>query len=676
MLHRPCLAALPLITCLVLAGSVRGGYKTPFVWEPVTEADWAVTADSAKKIHDAAMIFERVHIDDSELRRFTVKELGRLRSYRSLYRRVRILSAAGREWGDVDVPLFHVDQEIEQIQGRTILRDGSIMSLQPDQIHEKEVVKTDDDKYKQTSFSLPGVTEDCIVEYIIVCKAPYSSIEWLVQKDIPLLKFSYDWKLVKADITPELYELVSSDPTLDFTVPNYLWLNPTSRQNLTQLPNIKEPKELLFESGDIPPFEEEPFPMPENSLKDRLVCYYGSKASPSGYWGAWSYAIAGRAKSFCEKNKRVREIVETFKDLPDEAAKIKAAYDWVQQNIINLTYVDLRDEKDSTKKVEPKDTRTVDDVIKYGYGWRIDIDRLFWDMLREMNIDAKFGYAKDRFDDLFIDKGKYWQFDRTVVAIPTRPYGYQFFTPGLPCTPAHLVPWYLGGVTALLADADEYLVTIPFSEAASSIASCMALYGFDEDLALIGDIRSEMSGHGARTFRMELFDEPLAEHSQILKEELESVYPEAELDTISYQAADSIYQPFVLTVGVKFPSVTPVGGRILLKPCDYLSDAANNFVKGDRAGPVLFRHAYVLEETAEFRLPDGWQLEALPSDSSYRNKVGRCEVQFRDTESGFTVFRAVTLLGPYWLTDDYKSVQRLFQARQEMSDRMVVLTQN
>jgi transglutaminase-like putative cysteine protease len=664
-----------IAACLLMTGSALGGYISPFVWEPVTDADWAITADSARGIHEAAMIFERVHVDDGELRRFTERELKRYRSYRSIYRRVRILNTAGRKWGDVDVPIFHDEQKIESIQGRTILRDGTVILLQPDQIHEKEVIKTDDEKYKQTSFSLPGVTDDCIVEYIIVCKAPYSSIEWLVQKNIPLLKFSYQWKLAEIEMTQEFLDFYRSSPILDFTTPNYLWINSKARQTITPLPDKEKPKELLFEAKNLPPFEEEPHPMPDNCLKDQLLCYYGNDASPARYWGAWSNAFGAVAKEFCTKNERLREKIKAFDSLADNTAKIKAAYAWIIENITNLSYLDLHDKKDPNKKVEPKPISSADDVIKLGYGFRDDIDLLFWGMLRAMNIDAKYVYAKDRFGSLFVEKAKYPQFDRSAVGVKQAPFGYKFYTPGLYLTPDNMVPWYLEGVTAIMADADEYLVTIPFSPAATTHVTSRADYEFTDDMGLIGRLRLELTGQEARTCRIGLYDEDSTEHFEILKNGIDDTYPQAEFDSIDYEHADSIYQPFILSLKAKFPSVTPMSGRILFKPCDYLADAANKFIKTERTGPVLFRYAETLEETADFRMPNGWRVEALPGDSAYSNKVGRCEVKFTPSDSGFTVSRSFTLTGPFWLTDDYSWVRRLYQARREMSSRVVVLSQ-
>ncbi|MFQ5630148.1 MAG: hypothetical protein ACE5I1_15375, partial [bacterium] len=135
-----------MIISLFFVTSVFAGEK--FYWEPVTEADWSVVADSAKGYRDAVMLFEKVTADD--------RKFADGKTYLTIYRRIRILDAEGRDWGDVLAPLFYKKQKIEEVKGRTILPDGREIALAKDQIFEKQAIKTKGAKIKQTNFSLPG----------------------------------------------------------------------------------------------------------------------------------------------------------------------------------------------------------------------------------------------------------------------------------------------------------------------------------------------------------------------------------------------------------------------------------------------------------------------------------------------------------------------------------------
>jgi hypothetical protein len=654
-----------LITILVLTISVGATevlakkYEGPFEWEPITEADWAVSADTGLKIHDAAILFEKVHTDDGDL----LDD----KCYWTVYQRVRILNADGRAWGDIAVPVFHSNQKVERVIGRTVLPDGTIVELTEGQIFKTEVAKTKDEKYEQTTFSLPGVTDNCIVEYIYICRVPYVFHQWFLQKDLPVLRFEFTWKLGVMDWISGY-----------FTAPNYLWLNPTSTQSVTKLPNVKETKEILFETSNVPPFEIEPFGMPDNSLKERIICYYGSKEAPAAYWSGHATSNSRRFETLCEKDKKLRTVVQSFGPLATDEEKIEAAYQWVLENLTNTTYSDLYHHEDTArvKKLKVKDNKHIDDVIKRGYGGRDDINRVFLDMLREMNIDAKLAYAKGRRDDMFIFKAKYSQLNRSAVAVPNGLDTYHFYSPGHACTPIRMVPWYLEGVIALLSDADEYLVSVPFSGPEANLVSITTKLEFTDNLSLNGGLNAQFTGHPARRYRIMLFDEPLADHVGLLAESLAKDYPLAELDSLTCEAQDALNLPLKLTCRLEYPEVMPAGGRILFKPFDYLLDAENKFVSAERAGPVLFRHAYKVTEAAAFQLPEGWKVEALPTDTAYKGVAGQCAVRFTDLGGSVSVQRVFALYGPYWVQENYAEVRSLFRARQEMSDLIVILSES
>jgi hypothetical protein len=665
-----------LLVCLGGERTAARDYVMPFVFQPVTDADWAVRADSARDIHEAVFLFEKVHVDDGVLTKLTEKQLSKKSCHRAIYRRIRILNEAGRAWGDVEAPFFHMEQETILVRGRTTLPDGTTIDLRPDNVFEKEIVKTKDEKYKQTTFSLPGVTDDCIVEYIIVTKAPYNFREWELQKSIPLLEFSYDWVLWEMYLTQDVIDFLVDQPLLDFTIPNYLWLSSSAGQSITRLPSPDNTKEILFRSSNIPAFEEEPYSLPVNSLKDRLICYYGSKIAPMTYWGKLAQSESNLVTEFCRKNKEVKEVAEQFAGLASDREKIAAAYDWVVTNITNISYFDLHDPKDSTKIKDPEPRRSVGDVVKKGYGSIWDINCLFFNLLTELNIDAQYGRGRDRSDDLFTQQAKYDQFDRSLVEVSSSGLGAKYYCPGYGCTPCGCVPWWMEGTTALMVNADEYLMTVPFSSPTVNTATIRTQLDVNDDLSLSGTVEASMTGQYGRSLRYEIFDEKAGEHQELLTGAVEDNYPEAEMDSIVYTNLGNLKEPFGLSFGLSFPALSEIGGKILLKPCDYLSASENRFVAEERTSPILFDFASDETESVTFKLPEGWAVEAMPTDSTYRNKIGQCEISFAIDETGaLTVERRLMVKMPYWQVEDYPHIRRLYQAYQKMNEQIVVLAQ-
>ena len=281
--------ALAVLACATNSFARRSGTK--FEWDEVTDKDWAVCEDSAKGIYDAVVVFEKITQNDENLLN--------AKCYRTEYYRIRILSEKGREWGDVDLPLKTEGLDIKFIKGRSIQRDGTVVELQSDNIFTKDVVKAEGAKFTQVMFSMPGVTNDCIIEYVISYQLKqeflgWSSmggavLGWIAQKDIAVKHGEYHWipwMPAKSDLDPRILDFYDKfGAALDFKTPNCLWMNFPTDPRITKLPSPEQAEEVIFEVDDIPPFQGEPFSDPEASLKARVITYHGSDAKSITYWG-------------------------------------------------------------------------------------------------------------------------------------------------------------------------------------------------------------------------------------------------------------------------------------------------------------------------------------------------------------------------------------------------------
>ncbi len=653
---------ITIMLFLLLISSISDA-GTPFdKWEPITATDWAVGQDSASKDFDAVMIFEKIVSDE--------KKLEDEECYRTIYCRIRILNANGSKYADIPTPYFYLDQKLKEIRGRTILRDGAIAELSPTQIFEKEVVKTKGAKFKQKSFSLPGVTNDCIIEYVLHYQLSDNVFNWVVQKEIPLLKGELLWKFGQFT-APEFF----SDLYKEFLTPNYLWLNYTSKPKITHLPSIKKTTELFFEIDSVPAFDDEPFSAAENSLKCRLVSYYGTNEPASTFWGEQATSRAEYLADFCNKNKEVKRVTEQFKGLDSVQTKINAAYKWIQDSISNTDYLDEVEETNSeTKKAKKiKVNKSADDVIKRRYGDRGDINMVFCDMLREMNIDAKIAFVRDRREDLLVQKAKYWQFDYSLVAIVEADGLYRIYAPGFVNAVVGQVPWFCEGITALVAGADEYFVPVPFSYEDENITRINYSMKLTDDFQVIGYSKASYTGQAARIMRRELVDEAETDHNILLLDLFEADQPEAERDSITFANFKETDQDFLFNCHVTFPALTGSSDRLILNPFEFMASAENPFHESERTWPVLFDFAYILNEDLEISLPPNWKIEALPGNDIIQSKIGSCEVFFSALDSSIVVKRIFRLYAPFWGLDKYPLVRDLFEKQHSFAGLSIIL---
>ncbi len=650
-----------VLSILLIAGSLLAKSKTDnFKWEPITQADWDVQADSSLGIKDAAMIFEKIRMDDRDM----IKN----KCYYSVYRRLRILTEDGREYGDINIPVFDVDQKILNVRARTIRKNGDTTYLSADQIIEKEVFKSRKLKVKQKSFSIPGLSDDCIVEYRCKLKTPNHVGYWGIQKDIPLLHGELNWHIYYGKGMSKLqFQYMSS-----VYAPNYLSLCMFADHDVEveRLPNLKETTQLKFTIDSIKAFESEPYSLPENALKGQLHYYYTEVGTSSSFWGDYSDIFPKWIDGYIGKTKRIKKIVKTFENLATEEEKIRAAYDWVNDSLTNLTFIETK------KKIKSGKYKNADKAIKSGYSKRRGISYIFLDMLREMNIDAKICWVVDRDEAVFVPDAKYWQFNRMLVTFKGINSERKFYAPGEFQMPFGQVPWYNEGITALLGGAlKQIYIAIPFSKPFQNSVKRSIEISISDEFDVTSLVHEKLIGHQARSLRYILNNLNESEYITEIKEYIKTNDFDNEIDDITYGNIDSYKEPLELHYSLTFPNIENdlMGDRILLKPVAYMEDFANPFLDDERIEAVMFNYAFEDHENVILELPDEMKIEALPEDIMIETPVGKCGVSCAQVGNKLTVQRIFTLKQPYYLAKNYQAVKDFFQQVASCADLTVSL---
>jgi len=638
------------LICLSVSYSwARSGHK----WDPVDPSDWEVDEGSRKGITNAAILSERVSVDH--------RNPGDVRY--DLYRRIRILSDAGRKWGDVIAPTLQPNQRIKSIYGRTLLPNGQAFHLEKDHIFEKTVLETKGTQIEQTSFSMPGVTDNCIVEYRIEYALPgLGGMLWQVQKEIFLLDGELRWRFFRG-------KGVSDKAYRKGFMPNWNLRPATLGASVEKLPSADNPKELRVTIENVTPFEPEPYGLPVASLKSRLDYYYSSGDSQAAYWKTLSQDREKELKKFCRRNKRARKMIAAFGELATREERIKAAYDWLQSNIEITSFLG----KDDKSR---KRNKSADDVLKRGYGTPEDINTVFYDMLQGMNIAANIAFVVDRDRRLFDPGVKYWQFNSSLVVVPPEgPGTVSVFSPGSRFLPAGSVPWQNEGIPAfLIGDPDHLFITILFSDAGTNRTDRAVDLSLSPGLELSGKGREEYTGHIGHKLRLRSHRGGETVHSDEILEVLSRIYYDAGLDSMTFQQMEDPGSPVVLGYTIAFPGQEDtMGSRLLLQPTKYLERANNPFQTDRRESPVLLPYASQTDEVLTIALPDGWEVEASPSRQSFKNQAGSCEASFSERGNTLIVERQFRVERAYFPKSDYPSVRELYQFRQGLDGLSFIL---
>jgi hypothetical protein len=79
---------------------------------------------------------------------------------------MKILNRRGHRYAEVATPYYR-DQESMEVRGRTRRKDGTVLELKPEDVHEVSV----SDDLRRKNFSLPGVEDGCLIHYEMVFRS-------------------------------------------------------------------------------------------------------------------------------------------------------------------------------------------------------------------------------------------------------------------------------------------------------------------------------------------------------------------------------------------------------------------------------------------------------------------------------------------------------------------------
>lgn len=626
-----------------------------FAWDPITANDWAIKPDSSRGGMRAVMIFEKVISDDRAF------EKGKF--YQEVYRRIKVFTPEGRSFAEVSLPYIRKKEEIEELTIRTVLPDGKEIILNEDQVHESEVVKTEGVRLMQKSFSFPGVTDGCILEYRFKKRCANEQNTWLAQKSIPLLKGELTWRFITRISNP----LLLSYYNLLGLVPNYIWLNSKNAWSVEVLPSKEEPEEIRFTVLSLPAFESEPYTLADEAVKIQLLCYYGPGSTIQNYWKEISEDKESGINKFIDDEDLLKEIVEKLGPPTFTSKKINATYHWVTTNIKHVS--SFNDDEDL------ETNKTLSDVVDHGYGTTTEINILFFALLRQMNLDARMIYLMDHSNGRFIKDVKFWQFDCSAVHVNAEAGIHQFYAPGYRLIPPGLVPWYVEGTQGLFVGHPmTQFITIPPSSPETNSMRRELFLRFDSSLSLHGKIRDMRKGQSARALKLSLWKMVGAPLEERLKENIKDICPTAEIDSVSFTDLDSLSGSCLQEGTLRLPRIDRLSShRMMLRPFTMMAQPVNPFVARERKNPIVMQYAYVKTERMTISLPAAWSVEAVPQPVNFSNQTGKLEIKATIEGNTLEVERTMTLNRAFWPESFYKDIKALYQEYERSSDVTAVL---
>lgn len=639
--------------CFVL---LNASGSDDFAWDTVPDSDWDVRVDSSFTVNGAIVLLEETATDDTKLQQ--------QRCYYTLYKKIRIINNNGRSLANLSIP-YTKDQRFKEIKARSIQKDGTITEIKESEIYDKTIFKHKRTKIYQKNIFIPGVTDDCIIEYYIKIVQKTPRFYWPISSEYYTKKAVYTWNFYRgAGISDEVYEMFDLSP-------NYLCLNCDENMQIEKLPSIKNVESLKFTTIDQKPFESENYSLPDPALNSHVMMFYAGDETSSGYWGDRSEAQLKSFLKFGKKNKKILPIVEEFKALSSDAEKIEAAYNWLQDNIKNLSY--------DNSNEEFKDINSVNDLVKYMYGYGSDITKTFYDMLQEMDIEASIVYVVDRDENIFQKNAKYWQFNQVYVKVSTNLLMDEYYNPGIKYLPCGEIPWYNEGVTGLqCGNQNEQFTNIAFSSSAENRHIITANLTLDENMRLSGKIEEEHTGELAHELRYKYSDCTPREQLNLLEDNSYFNYSLIEQD--SFKITSSLKRDKILNYqyNIDFPIANFEADNLqTFRVSDLLKQYPIHFKTSKREYPVIFDYANTQKEILNINLPEGYSVKALPEVFSFATPIGKIELEVTSTNNQtLQIARTIELQKTYYNSDYFYAIYQFSKTLDKLNNDTIILQVN
>jgi Domain of Unknown Function with PDB structure (DUF3857) len=339
-------AVIPLTLLLLKVSALAAAAP----WPPVSPEELAMTDDPANPGAPAILLWREVTTDDPK-------------GISTEYRRIKVLTDEGKKYGDIEIPYVGRESRVEDIQARTIRRDGTVVDFRG-QIFDRTVLKARRVRVQVKTFALPEVQKGSILEYSYAVRYR--------EKAPDVLRNPGDYLIKRTIVIPSVTWEIQDDL---FTRRARFLIHPFPRAGiewaLQGVPTNTTPERLSdgairLEVKDLPAFQEEEYMPPEKMVRSQLGFYY--QVGPyysSSYWGDIGQSIAESYAPFLGNPKKLTTELSGLVS-PDDApeAQLRKLYMRVQQ-IRNLSFEHSKTEQE-VRREALRDNKNVEDVLKPG----------------------------------------------------------------------------------------------------------------------------------------------------------------------------------------------------------------------------------------------------------------------------------------------------------------------
>ena len=512
--------------------------------------------------------------------------------------RIKVLGEEGKKYGDIAIPYIPGYCFVAEIEARTIHADGTIVPF-TGKIYDKLVVRSGRRRLMQKTFALPDVQQGSILEYAYILQWSYDrlrSTHWPVQQELPVLRET-------------------------------LWLKPYSGGPYSGyflhngLPDGKSPQKVgdhfELDLEHLPAFEKEPYAPPEDQIKPRIDFFYtAGKLDPDRYWKDAAEQWARTIEEFIVDRAEIRRTaVQLIAHAATPDSKLRALYARAQQ-VRNRSFERDKDGEQALRGL--RENKHAEDVLRHGYGYGCEINRLFIAFARVAGFDAIAVRVPHRYE--YFSKGipDADQLDGEIAMVKVNGVP-RFFDAETPFAPFGLLSWDSSGVLGMCIQrkGGGNWIAVPDQGASDAVLRRSASLSIDGNLVK-GSVHVSFEGQEALVRRLLAFNEDEATSRKLIEDEAKKWFPDGSAVRLTaLSGMRGIEETLTADFDVELADVgSLIGSRAIVPLSIFATKRKEPFSAEQRRYPVYFNYRYSVEDRVRLQVPRDYYVESLPHGAS------------------------------------------------------------
>jgi len=664
---------LAFLTTFLLTGASVFPQEAPSQWPTIPKDELALKDDPSNPGASAILLYRDVVSDDVKL-------------LETQYYRIKVLTDAGRDYANVQIPYRQKSYRIEGIVARTVEPDGAIVDFDG-QIYDKLIVKSAKVSFQAKTFTLPAVRAGSIIEYKYTMR--FSGSFPGVLKNPESYSVSEPGAVMTARwvISDELFTRHAHFSLRHLPKASVLWA-------YRGLPDGKKPVAnpdgtVQLDVDNVPAVIKEAYAPPEDTVQSRVDFYYVIGAyDAETYWTDQAKNLAADYDEFIGKSKKIKEVVNALVAANDsDETKLRKLYARAQQ-IRNLDFEHSRTEKEERRE-DLRTNASAEDVLKHGHASGDEINLLFVAFARAAGFEAAPVMVANRDRTVFHKEiPDREQLGAMVVWAKAGSKEYYLDPATLYC-PFDILPWAETGSYGIRLPWPEamwlsrnrikgnwLMASTPEPQSSTAAIERKAQLQLDRGGNLEGKMQVNFSGQEALERRLDNREADEAGRRKALEDEVKGWLPTgSKVEMRSAGKWNQAEGPLQAEFTVKIPDYgIPMAHRMIMPMSVFETNEANPFHDPKRSLPVWLTYPYQISDDVTIQLPNDLKIEALPASRVFKDWFASYETSCQEQRGVVHMQRNLLMKERLIGTDHYSEV-RAFSFKWRIGDEDQIVLQ-